>query len=288
MKRSAETEVRINCSTGTLYHLPLATALGIIRDAGFDGAELVASPETMLRGLQFAGRVAHQAQVPICTYHPPLSRIPGWPNEHIDRILAVMRDAYEVGAHIGVIHAPKTYTMTTTRGQAYTQGIILARRFQDYYGVQISLETTQRPWKPQIRPRLFDDMGYFLRFTQEYDLGVTFDTSHSGANGDDISVILHNIGNRLCNIHVSDCRIDTQNDKPFTHLFPGNGNTVDFDALTTTLIRTSYQGVVTLEISPFEAGFLPINTLVRRLSEARTFLTHMLQKKQLDEIHANS
>lgn len=269
-----EPRPRISCSTGSLYHLPLALALRIIRDAGFDGCEFVISPESLARGMAAMGRVVARAGLPTLSVHPPLYPFPGWPRDQRAAILAVVEGAQQLGGAVGVIHAPKSRSLLTPRARQYIAALDEAQALAERAGVVIGLETTQRPRSKQ--PLLFDDLRYFLAFTDTHDLSVTLDTCHAGANGDDLLVVLDQIGPRLRNIHYSDVRIGDPHNKPATHQFPGTGNRVDLAVFTNALSRGGYGGLITLEIAPTVVGLWPPKRLVRRLTAAREFISRAL------------
>jgi sugar phosphate isomerase/epimerase len=264
---------RISCSTGSLYHLPLALALRILRDAGFAGAEIVASPETLARGQRETTRIIRQSGLPALSLHPPLYPLPGWPRTQLGRALATMEHAIAFGSEIAVIHAPKSKVMTTPRARQYIAAITATRNLGARHGVAIGLETTQKPWKIGQLPLLFDHLDYFMDFVAAHDLGVTYDISHAIANGDDPAADLTLIGAHMRNIHFSDCGPITPGQKPPTHLRPGYGATGDLAAFTRVLAHHAYTGIITLEISPLALRPWSLPTIIRRLIEARQFVT---------------
>lgn len=266
---------RISCSTGSLYHLPLAVALRLIRDAGFDGAEVVGSLETLARGKAAMARIVARAGIPALSFHPPLYPFPGWPLTQAGRAEATMEHARALGSALAVIHAPKSWSMATPRALEYIAAIDAAQTFGAAHGIVIGLETTQKPWDGRP-PMLFDDLSYFMRFVAAHDLAVTFDTSHAAANGDDLPIVLGQIGARLRNIHFSDCGPVIPGQRPKTHLRPGMGTAVDLAAFTRDLTRTGYTGLITLEISPLELRPWSLPAISRRLAQARAFVAAAL------------
>jgi|SRR6185437_12671389 len=275
---------RISCSTASFYQLPLATAVGMIRDAGFDGVELVAGPESLARGLAATGRLLQRAGLPALSFHPPLYPLPGWPRSQEGRGRAAAESARELGCEVVVIHAPKSRSLATPRAQQYIAAVDGARDLGAAHGFVVGLETTQRPTagRPQM---LFDDLSYFMRFADEHDLSVTFDTCHAAANGDDLAAVLDQIGPRLRNIHFSDCRLIPGKRKPQTHVRPGHGNTVDLAAFVRDLAARYYAGLITCEISPLELLAWPRREMVQRLAEARDFIADALADPFSDGNH---
>ncbi len=266
---------RISCSTASFYQLPLATAVGMIRDAGFDGVELVASPESLVRGLAATQRVLQRAGLAALSFHPPLYPLPGWPRSQMGRGLAAAHSARELGCEVTVIHAPKSRSLETPRARQYVAAVQAARDLGAAHGFVVGLETTQRPAAGNP-PLLFDDLSYFMGFVETHDLSVTLDTCHAAANGDDLSTVLAQIGPRLRNIHFSDCRRVPGKRKPKTHVRPGRGNTVDLAAFVRELAARTYTGLITCEISPLELFALSRGEMVRRLAEVHDFIVDAL------------
>ena len=262
---------RISCSTASLYHLPLATTVGLLRDAGFDGVELVASPETLARGMRTTQRILQRAGMPALSFHPPLLPFPGWPRDQFWRGLTTAHHARDLGCEVAVIHAPKSHSLATPRAQQYIAAIDAAHRTATEHDFVIGLETTQRPWdgKP---PLLFDDLTYFLGFADEHHLSVTFDTCHAAASGNDLLADLDHIGPRLRNIHFSDCLTLGPGKKPKTHVSPGQGNTVNLAAFVRALATHRYTGLITCELSLFELHDWSLNKITQKLATSRAFI----------------
>ena len=272
---SPSTTPRISCSTASLYHLPLATTVGLLRDAGFDGVELVVSPETLARGMRVTQRILQRAGMQALSFHPPILPFPGWPRDQFWRGLTTAQHARDLGCEVAVIHAPKSRSLATPRARQYIAAIDAAQRVATDHGFVIGLETTQRPWdgKP---PLLFDDLTYFLGFADDHDLSVTFDTCHAAASGDDLLAALHQIGPRLRNVHFSDCIRLGPGQKPKTHVIPGMGNTVDLAAFVRGLAARQYTGLITCELSPFELHAWPLRKIAQKLAASRAFIAEAL------------
>ncbi len=261
---------RVSCSTGTLYHLPLKLAFSIIKQAGFDGVEIDASPELLIRGAAYAKKLAREFNLPIYTFHPPLYPFPGWPKAQTERILAVARFAQDLDCESFVIHAPKSYSLATPRAKQYLNGVHLGVAFAEQHQLKFGLETAQKPVKK--KPRLFDSLDYFIDFTDKNKLSVVYDTGHSGASGEDFVRSAQYIGGRLCNVHFNDVFIESPQRKAKTHLAPGKGNCGDLAAFLRELARQHYTGPVTYELSPFEAGLGIPQIAIQKLRDARSFV----------------
>jgi sugar phosphate isomerase/epimerase len=263
--------LRVSCSTACLYHLPLRMALRLIRAAGFDNVEMVASVESLARGFAATRRMIQAAGLRALSYHPPLVRVPNWPRDQFRMGMAIAEGAQALGCEVAVIHAPQSTTLETPRGRQYIAALHAARRMGEDAGFAIGLETTERPH--QGKPlKLFDDLEYLLRFTDDLGLGVTLDTTHAAANGDDLATVTSAIGPRLRNIHFSDCRAVAPDRRPLRHLIPGQGNTVDLAAFVRDLSACGYSGIITCEISPLALHPFSPRRIVQDLTAAREFI----------------
>ena len=253
----------------------MATALRLIRDAGFDGAEVVGAPETLLRGMATTRRIVERSGLQALSFHPPLLPLPGWPKTQMERGRATANCARELGCEVAVIHAPKSRSLATPRARQYIDAIQAAHTIGEANGFVIGLETTQRPWdgKP---PLLFDDYDNFLRFADEHGLSVTLDTCHAAANGDDLLAVLGQIGPRLRNIHFSDATSAPPGQRPRTHVRPGMGNTTDLAAFVRALGQAGYTGLITCEVSPFEFHAWSLRAITRKLTATRAFIAEAL------------
>jgi sugar phosphate isomerase/epimerase len=271
---------RVSCSTASLYHLPLATALRIIRSAGFDGAEYVVGPDMPARGIAWVERVFARADLPALSFHPPLYPIPGWPwRNMLAGMLRVVHGARRLGCEVAVVHAPRARLPITPRMQRYVRSLDLVQTLAAGSGIAIGLETTQRPSDGRA-PLLMDDLDVFVSFADQHHVGVTLDVSHALANGDDLLALLDCIGSRLVNVHYSDCRRRASGHKPRTHLLPGTGgDPALLTAFTQELARCGYTGPITLEVSPLELGVLSPRTAERRLSQACAFVRAALARE---------
>src|SRR5713226_568245 len=97
--------MKLSFSTASFYHLPLHFTLGVARDLGFDGVELVIGPEYLLRGQRMMQALCHTLGVKPLSLHPPLLRMPGWPTNHARNIVQTVAAARAFGCEVVVIHA---------------------------------------------------------------------------------------------------------------------------------------------------------------------------------------
>ena len=66
--------MQISLSTACLYIYPLRKIFEIAQRVGFDGVELVISPEVEWRGGEYIRRLSDEYALPILSVHPPLLR----------------------------------------------------------------------------------------------------------------------------------------------------------------------------------------------------------------------
>lgn len=258
--------MRVSFSTGTFYQRSLRYSLTLARDLGYDGVELVLGPGYLLRGAQPLRDAVASVGAPVLSVHPPFYPLPGWPrqsSEAIPRLAQVTRD---VDAELFVVHLPDFVSLTSPRAQRFTSSL-RAGVERGAGAARIGLETTQ--YNKRTRRYALDDLEQLARFAGERDCGVTFDTCHAGANGQDILACYEALRPVLCNVHLSD--VVWRGGKPVTHRLPGEGE-LPLDALLRSLARDRYEGLVTLEIHPLEAAVLSTKRARRRLKKALDFV----------------
>ncbi|HLJ80129.1 MAG TPA: sugar phosphate isomerase/epimerase, partial [Ktedonobacterales bacterium] len=133
--------------------------------------------------------------------------------------------------------------------------------------IEITLESSQ--YNLRTHRYLLDDLRALVEFAQQRGCAVTFDTCHAGANGEDLLECYEIVRPALRNVHLSD--VAWRGGKPITHRLPGEG-TLPLAAFLGLLARDGYDGLITLEIHPREAGFWSRARSVRRLKKALAFV----------------
>lgn len=258
--------MRISLSTGTFYHRTPRYSLDLARDAGFDGVELVLGGSYVLRGVGPYLDALRASDVPVLSLHPPFYPLPGWPRAAVDRLPRLTLAAEALGAELAVSHVPSVSSETSPRAERFSRAIQLG---QDAVAgaLPISLETTQ--YDKRANRYALDDLATLLRYAQERDCTVTFDTCHAGANGQDILACYEILRPALDNVHLSDVR--WRGGKPQTHVLPGEGD-LQLDRLLARLAADGYTGLVTLEIHPREVGLFGRERHLRRLRQAVDFV----------------
>ncbi|MGB8644130.1 MAG: sugar phosphate isomerase/epimerase, partial [Anaerolineae bacterium] len=196
----------ISLSTASLYIYPLRKTFELAKRAGFDGVELVISPEVEWRGPEYVRRLSNEYALPILTVHPPLLGFPGWRQIHtsiapyFDKAVRITRG---VGAPLMVIHMPRAQKIDDPVGHDFVDKVVKAQTSHNGDMPRLALENMSRFIKR--------DSGYILRtlpdlraFADEYDFPMTLDTAHVGTWDLDLLDSINYFDGRLGNIHFSD------------------------------------------------------------------------------------
>ncbi|HEY1387269.1 MAG TPA: sugar phosphate isomerase/epimerase [Ktedonobacterales bacterium] len=263
--------MRISFSTATFYARSLGYSLRLARDAGFDGVELALGVGYQLRGPQHYLRAIRADGVPALSVHPPFLRLRvlGWPLAVTRRMTNLTAAAHLVDAPICVAHVPSLGSMNSRRAVLFERAIALG--YDAAPGnVTISLESTQYAG---TSPRLLDDIATLVAYAGAHNCGVTLDTCHVGANGEDLLAVYEVVRPLLKNVHLSDARHSGQHVR--THIMPGEGE-LPLRELLATMARDGYDGLITLELHPREVGFIGRKRNLERLRQAREFVQSAL------------
>ena len=259
--------MRISFSTGTYYHQPLRFSLELAQDLGFDGVEWVVSLGYMLDGLGSIQEAFQSTGVRALSVHPPFYPFPGWPRHPARASARLGALARHLGAELFVVHAALFNSFQSRRADLF--GDSLERgKLASGPRIVIGVETGQHVGKRRRR-YLLDDLPTLVSFCQRHGCGITFDTCHAGANGEDLLECYRTIKPVLRNVHLSD--VTWRGGEPRTHRLPGEG-TLALGAFLETLARDGYDGLVTLEVHPLQAGPLGRAQAARRLSKALDFV----------------
>ncbi len=264
--------MRMSLSTGTFYHRSFIYSLRAARAAGCDGVELVLGPGYLLRGAGSLERAVARTGVPVLSVHPPLRPLPGWPHETDARVCRLVEVTQRLGAPICVVHAGMYSSETSPRARRFEAALALGQ--QSARGaVRITIENSQVTGRRQRW--VLDDLPTLVRFAQDGGYGITLDTCHSGANGEDLLATYELMRPVLRNIHLSDMR--WHDGEPKTHLVPGEG-TLPLRALLARLADDGYDGMVTLELHPMAVGLFGRAHAVGRLTQAVAYVREAMSR----------
>jgi sugar phosphate isomerase/epimerase len=258
--------MRISFSTGSFYHRGLGYSLGLARDLGFDGVELALGPEYLYLGTERIARVARSSRIPVLSVHPPFFPLPGWPRRAPQRIARVAEVSRRLGAELFVVHAPSIISLESARAKRYTLALRLGRELAGER-IGIALENTQ--YGTRGKYFRFDDPRALADYALAQGCGLTLDTCHAGANGEDLLACYAIMRPALRNVHLSD--VAWRDGEPVTHRLPGTG-TLPLRAFLGTLARDGYDGLVTLEIHPKQLGLIGRRRHADLLGQALAFV----------------
>jgi sugar phosphate isomerase/epimerase len=262
--------MRISFSTGTFYHRPLAYSLRLARALGYDGVEYVVGPDYFLSGVETLRQAIHACATPVLSIHPPfqmLTTLPvtNWPRHGgwaWPRTTALGR---ELGATLAVTHTVFLAGPRVPRMARYQAALRMGREAGG--GLILTIESNQ--YNRRGKRFLLDDLRRLVDFAEEQECGVTLDTCHAGANGEDLLECYEIVRPVLRNIHLSD--VVWRGGQPRTHVLPGEG-ALPLRAFLALLTTDGYDGLVTLEIHPRYVGLMNTARVERRMVQALAFV----------------
>ena len=258
--------MQISFSTGTFYQRGLGYSLALAGEAGYDGVELALGPELSFRGVRGLQRAAHAYPVPILSVHPPFVPMPGWPRQLSRSVPYLAQITQVLGVQTCVVHVAG---FTSPYGLRAERFIAALRQSLASSGnrLRIGLENSQ--YYKRTQRFYLDDLRALASFAQEHGCGVTFDTCHAAASGEDILQCYEIVRPVLLNVHLND--VIFVSGVPHTHIPPGKGQ-LPLDRFLSLLARDGYDGLVTLEIYPSRVGLLGRGRHLRALQEAASFV----------------
>lgn len=277
--------LKVSLSTACLYIYPLRWMFAIARRAGFDGVELVISPEVEWRGGAFVRRLAKDYALQIYSVHPPLFQYPGWRGSftNIAPFLPhALRVTQDVGAAVLVIHMPRSRDARTGVGREFVEGVVSTRMRLNGTGPRLSLEN-RAYFSVRNKGLILSTPQELRTFADTHDFTMTLDTAHVGTWGIDLLDAYASFSGRLANVHFSDLRDVSPNveRRPRLHSYvkqhqlPGAGKMPLVEFLRA-LTRDGYAGPITLELSPFALGIWNPRAAERKLKEAVEFVRNAI------------
>jgi sugar phosphate isomerase/epimerase len=247
--------LRFSLSTGSLYLYPLRHTFALAKELGFEGLEVALSLEVLVRRAGYVRRLSLEYGLPVFSLHPPM--IP-WPKlrEHHKLLPQLTSVARDLGCHFIVIHAPKALTLTEGVGAEYAGAVRAC--VEDLRGSSLRLcVENQAVFRPSDRRYVLSAPGGLRQFAEEYDLSVTLDTAHAASFPYDLIEAYETWESRLVNIHLSDFRQNLSIPPWFNlhsyfkhHQVPGDAD-LPLVPLLERLKADSYEGLITVEVSPF-------------------------------------
>ena len=247
--------MKVSISTASLYLYPLRRVFAIAKDTGFEGLELVLSPEVSIRGVGYVRKLAQEYALPLFTLHPPMIPIPRW-REHHKLIPQMTPLARDLACQLIIIHAPKALSLDEGTGQEYLSAVRRCVEQLREGSPRLCVEN-QAIFRTSDREYVLSAPANLRQFADDHDVAVTLDTAHAASFPYDLLEAYEILGSRLSNVHLSDFRRQRWIPPWFNlhsyfkhHQMPGDGD-LPLEPLLERLRADSYQGLVTVEVSPF-------------------------------------
>ncbi|MBN1400952.1 MAG: sugar phosphate isomerase/epimerase [Anaerolineae bacterium] len=271
--------VKLSLSTACLFPLPLRSVCRLAAETGYQGIEWVMGPGAWLREAHALKRLAVSYDLSIYSVHQALwrPRPAGWGPE---RMLAAAHMALELECSRVVIHGPWVSDWSEPEAQDWLQDLEACQKRLLGTPVRLALEN------PGIYSALDGQnvLGSFpvlLSFARGHDLDLTLDTCHVGTRHAPLLEAYAAIRERLVNIHVSDLREGHHQGSRLLrsvyahHQLPGEGHLPLVDLLRC-LTLDDYDGILTVEVSPFALRAWSSGKRRERLTRTRGYLVRNL------------
>jgi hypothetical protein len=175
-----------------------------------------------------------ELNIPLVNFHPPSGLLPRYRlndelSENIQSYKDVLKDS-------GIILTIENLPAIGTFRRFFINRLKLS--FQKRQFDQRKLKDIS----PLLR-RMMNNMRQIVKFAEDNDIYVTFDTTHIGTTGLDLLAAYDVFKDRIANIHLSDY------DGRLQHLLPGTGY-LPLERLLDQAKRDGYNGTITLETCP--------------------------------------
>ncbi|HEY9243256.1 MAG TPA: sugar phosphate isomerase/epimerase [Streptosporangiaceae bacterium] len=230
-------------STASVYPDRTPDAFEVAARLGYDGVEVMVTPDAVSQDVDVLRRLADYHSVPVLAVHAPCLLITQrvWGRDPWGKLVRAKEVAEQLGAGVVVVHPPFRWQ----RDYARDFGTGLARMQQEtdvVFAVENMFPLRARgaevaPYAPTWNPVQMDYPH------------VTLDLSHTAVSGSDALAMADELGGRLAHVHLADGTGLAYRDE---HLVPGRG-TQPCLPLLRRLAADSYQGMIVLEVKTFRA-----------------------------------
>ncbi len=215
------------------------------RDVGFDGMEVIINHD--YAGSQHLEHLQElQSIFPVHSIHAPFFDVDGWGNK-MDQLKRCAELALNAEVPLINFHPPNWLFFEFK----FWRWLKTIKDFQSEIGQDGVLITIENmPCLPQfikINPYMMAKVDSMVRFMEERNLYMTFDTAHCGSMHTDFLGEFHQFydSGRMRNIHFSDYGNGQE------HLLPGRG-ALPLTRFLNHLRETGYNHSLVLELSPHE------------------------------------
>jgi len=236
--------MKLILSAGSLYTLPATQVFEMARDVGFDGMEIIINHD--FAGSHYLGYMQElQSILPILSIHAPFFEIDGWGNK-ADQLKRTADLALKAGVPLINFHPPNWLFFEFK----FWRWLKKIQDFQAEIGqneVLITIENMPCLPKFKVNPYMLTRIENMVRFMEDRNLYLTFDTAHCGSMHTDFLSDFHQFyeSGRMRNIHFSDYGNGLE------HLFPGHG-ALPLTRFLNHLRETDYDYALVLELAPHE------------------------------------
>lgn len=192
--------MRILASTGPLFARPLDWALGVVAEAGYDGAELMVTQDPATQDAERIAAAVASEGVEVPVVHGPFllltRRVFG--TDLVEKARRTLTLTNEVGADLMIVHPPfrwqrDFHQWLLTEGDDEAAALDTRIGVENLYPVSVA----GRPVR-------------FHRYTEPEHLApfrhVVLDTSHFGVANVDITAAYRRLRDQAVHLHVSDNR----------------------------------------------------------------------------------
>jgi sugar phosphate isomerase/epimerase len=225
-------------STASVYPESTTAAFALAARLGYDGVEVMVSPDPVSQDVDALVRLSKHYGVPVLAIHSPCLLISQrvWGTDPWEKLRRSAQAAATLGARTVVVHPPFRWQ----RDYARTFAADLAAMRDD--GVRYAVENM---FPLRARGRTFS--GYAPGWNPFADdhAHFTLDLSHTATAGDDPLALADQAGDRLTHVHLADGFGGTNRDE---HLIPGRGAQPCADLLGKLAAR-DFAGTVVVEVN---------------------------------------
>lgn len=241
-------------STGSLTGVPLPTTFNIGRRVGADGVELMLTSRIASRSPSHIRELEQRYELPVRSVHTIMRLTDASPEQLASDIIQSAHFARSLlQCTVLVVHPPAVQSLHSTAANKWLSAIESALDLTEDLSLQVTVENVGR-LSNDDPATFFDHPDRLLRLAQEWQLGITYDTSHAASRDWDIVEAGARFLPRLSNVHLSDYnqrsyRPGLANAFLRDHQIPGEG-VLPLDDFMGRLVTGGYDGLLTLELSP--------------------------------------
>ena len=230
-------------STASVYPDRTPDAFEVAARLGYDGVEVMVTPDAVSQDVEVLRRLADYHGVPVLAVHAPCLLITQrvWGREPWGKLVRSKEVAEQLGASVVVVHPPFRWQREYARD--FGQGLA---RMAEESDIVFTVENMYplraggaelAAYAPHWNPLLIDTPH------------VTLDLSHTAASGSDAYAMAEELGDRLAHVHMADGTGVPNRDE---HLVPGRG-TQPCGPVLEKLSADGYSGTVVLEVNTRKA-----------------------------------